>query len=456
MISDAVKCAPWLSQLTRALQRLQLGRFGPNHAADPIVSRWKVDPDTGMRVERDGKKVLEIVAIRRKDGGEWALPGGMVDPGESVSVTLKREFGEEALNSLELEEKQRAMLKKQLDDLFSNGKPLYRGYVDDRRNTDNAWMETTCVSIHDETGDLFQLFPLSSGDDAIDVTWIEYSEDLQLYANHVHFLALALHAHQRPGEYEPPPVGGMRSFRVDSIKVAKPKEDVPRSDSGSFCENGGAAAEASEPGLGAIHLGVHATTVDNKASEFISHTLNSAKATLTEEGAVDFMVLQQDDQPCNVAILEVYRDDAAIAAHGETEHCEAWRTNTKPLCTRTKAKWAVLPNCGLDSPLIPAGTSVSECAALLVDMHFQIDRLADAIEIISAFVKGLQSGDGIFGRALQQQPDWDGKMECLRIQCIYTSRACLENHTPSIDDLLLSLDELKASDPSRTTYSVLD
>ena len=29
----------------------------------------------------------------------------MVDPGEEVSVTVKREFGEEALNALELSEK---------------------------------------------------------------------------------------------------------------------------------------------------------------------------------------------------------------------------------------------------------------------------------------------------------------------------------------------------------------
>jgi len=27
-------------------------------------------------------------------------PGGMVEPGDTVSVTLKKEFGEEALNSL--------------------------------------------------------------------------------------------------------------------------------------------------------------------------------------------------------------------------------------------------------------------------------------------------------------------------------------------------------------------
>lgn len=40
-----------------------------------------------------------MVAILRHDNKLWAIPGGMVDPGEKVSNTLKREFMEEALDS---------------------------------------------------------------------------------------------------------------------------------------------------------------------------------------------------------------------------------------------------------------------------------------------------------------------------------------------------------------------
>lgn len=40
-----------------------------------------------------------MLAIQRRDSGEWAIPGGMIDPGETVTNTLKREFIEEALNS---------------------------------------------------------------------------------------------------------------------------------------------------------------------------------------------------------------------------------------------------------------------------------------------------------------------------------------------------------------------
>lgn len=30
---------------------------------------------------------------------------------------------------------------------------VYKGYVDDPRNTDNAWIETTALSLHFETQD---------------------------------------------------------------------------------------------------------------------------------------------------------------------------------------------------------------------------------------------------------------------------------------------------------------
>lgn len=46
---------------------------------------------------------------------------GMVDAGESLSVTLKREFGEEALNTLEVPNEQRDFIKQHLDQIFKSG-----------------------------------------------------------------------------------------------------------------------------------------------------------------------------------------------------------------------------------------------------------------------------------------------------------------------------------------------
>lgn len=40
---------------------------------------------------------------------------------------------------------------------------VYRGYVDDPRNTDNSWMETIAVNFHDESGSTIGRINLNAG-----------------------------------------------------------------------------------------------------------------------------------------------------------------------------------------------------------------------------------------------------------------------------------------------------
>ena len=62
------------------------------------------------------------------------------------------------------------------------------GYVDDPRNTDNAWMETVAVNFHDASGVGVGKFPLAAGDDAGDVQWKDVDAQLKLYASHASFI----------------------------------------------------------------------------------------------------------------------------------------------------------------------------------------------------------------------------------------------------------------------------
>jgi ADP-ribose pyrophosphatase len=147
-----------------------LGRWGPNHAADPIVTRIV-------------NSSLQFIGVFRSDGGGWALPGGMVEPGDTVSTTLRKEFGEEALDSLRLPPAERAALEQEIATLFAGGDVLYRGYVDDPRNTDNAWLETVAAHFHLPPTVATSL-TLRAGDDAAAVRWIDITPGLQLYASH--------------------------------------------------------------------------------------------------------------------------------------------------------------------------------------------------------------------------------------------------------------------------------
>lgn len=91
-----------------------LGKWGENAAADPIV------------VAGSGRH-RQVLLITREDIGVEAIPGGMVDPGETAPEALQRELREETGVDLAAH---RPVI-------------LGRDVVDDWRQSDHAWVAST-------------------------------------------------------------------------------------------------------------------------------------------------------------------------------------------------------------------------------------------------------------------------------------------------------------------------
>lgn len=138
-----------------------LGKWGANQAGDPIVTT--VNAQTGN---------LELLVIQRKDTGAWALPGGMMDPGENIKKTCERELKEESGATVAFD-----------------ADPVYQGIVKDPRNTDNAWMETKAIHAH-----ISQRQPLEAGDDARAAKWQAVTPEFvqSMYASHCDLVKAAL------------------------------------------------------------------------------------------------------------------------------------------------------------------------------------------------------------------------------------------------------------------------
>ncbi|CAK9303137.1 unnamed protein product [Gordionus sp. m RMFG-2023] len=218
---------------TGIIGRGNLGKWGPNHAIDLILTKWhmqsSVENDHSLNLYNIFEKlkdmtyhnvnnlILQFLAIKRKDNNQWAFPGGMVDNNEDpVKDTSPREFAEESLNLLSYHysknDDRKKILLTTLEQLFAEyGSVVYQGYVDDPRNTDNAWIETVATNIHLGGGPgekcpdpkkfaILKNYPLQSGDDAIDIRWIDVVKENRgvldnLYASHLDILGIVLKKH---------------------------------------------------------------------------------------------------------------------------------------------------------------------------------------------------------------------------------------------------------------------
>ncbi|XP_062287944.1 transient receptor potential cation channel subfamily M member 2 isoform X1 [Scomber scombrus] len=101
-----------------------LSRLGPNLNVDLVLTRW----------QDSERSVLEFLAIGDENHQTVTLPGGPVESAHHLPLTLESTMGKK--------------LYEKLNEKISEGTKVSTGYVDDSRNTDNAWVEITVINLH--------------------------------------------------------------------------------------------------------------------------------------------------------------------------------------------------------------------------------------------------------------------------------------------------------------------
>jgi|SRR5579875_1928802 len=103
-----------------------------------------------------------------------------------------------------------------------------------------------------------------------------------------------------------------------------------------------------------VHVHVHVRP--EQVGEFLAATQVNAQASLGEPGVLRFDVIQDQDDPAHVVLVEVYRDAGAPAAHKQTPHYAVWRD--------TVAEMMAAPRSSVKfSPVFPAGAGSWATAA---------------------------------------------------------------------------------------------
>jgi len=66
-------------------------------------------------------------------------------------------------------------------------------------------------------------------------------------------------------------------------------------------------------------------------ADFLAATRENARQSLEEPGIARFDVLQQEDDPARIVLVEVYRTPEDSARHKETAHYQVWRDTVEPM-----------------------------------------------------------------------------------------------------------------------------
>ncbi|XP_059198440.1 transient receptor potential cation channel subfamily M member 2-like [Centropristis striata] len=116
---------------TGMMGRGALSRFGPNLNVELVLTRWC-----------DGKRsVLQHLVVWDESHGTLTLPSGPAESADELPGSLKKTMGKKIYEIINAK-------------VSEGTKVLDSVYVDDCRNTDNAWVETTLLNIHLDRMDL--------------------------------------------------------------------------------------------------------------------------------------------------------------------------------------------------------------------------------------------------------------------------------------------------------------
>ncbi|XP_066913442.1 transient receptor potential cation channel subfamily M member-like 2 isoform X2 [Clytia hemisphaerica] len=129
-----------------------LCHYGPNHLQFALITRWKKNMD-GMGYPSQ----LELLVIVQKNS-KLSLPNGPEVLNNSMSPELLRFFSKTTLISKGVDISTCDSVWIGLNKIIDKREKIWEGYMDDRRNTDHAWIEATVFNYHDPDGNIISQF----------------------------------------------------------------------------------------------------------------------------------------------------------------------------------------------------------------------------------------------------------------------------------------------------------
>ncbi len=92
-----------------------------------------------------------------------------------------------------------------------------------------------------------------------------------------------------------------------------------------------------------IIVNVYATVKKNYIEDFKKATIENAKNSINEPGILRFDFIQQEDEPNNFLLVEIYKDESAISKHKQTQHYLKWKETVENMMAQPRKSIRYLP-----------------------------------------------------------------------------------------------------------------
>lgn len=91
-----------------------------------------------------------------------------------------------------------------------------------------------------------------------------------------------------------------------------------------------------------LTVNVKVVVKTEEIKNFIKATIENAKNSNKEDGITRFDIFQEQDNPQNFMLVEVYNSHDAPGKHKETDHYKKWRDTVAPMMAepRTNIKYS--------------------------------------------------------------------------------------------------------------------
>jgi hypothetical protein len=178
-----------------------LNRYGPNHEIMAIVTRWKKQKNKPIYVER--RKLMEFIAVKDPLTSLTKIPGQKIIGDESQYSVVCRTFMELVFEDSDVEKgvnfteedmiaffasfasnnpiiNDKNTFMDILNELGFVATMIYRGYIDDPLNTDNAWIEAEIWNFHYDKEDFLDTKLKNPGS-----KWREVSSNVRISSNEI-------------------------------------------------------------------------------------------------------------------------------------------------------------------------------------------------------------------------------------------------------------------------------